>query len=188
MSDKPVPTGGRVVIGPDGTGEWKRFYDQPLSREESEAVKWFTELSPNEQLREVRRLKWNLDRAREDTETWKRVSREQDVEINWLRAKLAVFTPEGFTVPWGAADLLNFAEERGWKTGKAWTVDRDDETSALLRISLRNGERVFKFTWSADKGGGGRMFRRGLARDPGRGWYNAPSLKAVKEIIEENGS
>lgn len=188
MSDKPVPTGGRAVIGPDGTGEWKRFYDRPLSREESEAVKWFTELSPNEQLREVRRLKWNLDRAREDTETWKRVAREHEREALAVQAKLAVFTPEGFTVPWGAADLLNFAEERGWKTVKAWTVDRDDETSALLRIILRNGEWIFKFTWSADKGGGGRMFGRGLAQAPGRYWHDAPSLKAVKEIIEENGS
>jgi len=55
------PTSGGFTIGPEGVTNRKRFYDEPLSRDERDAVAWFTELSPHEQLREVRRLKWNAD-------------------------------------------------------------------------------------------------------------------------------
>jgi hypothetical protein len=179
---EPVPTGGRVVIGPGGAREWKRFYDAPLTKEEQAATAWFNDLSPNEQYREVRRLRWNLDVARNDREALKRTVAEQASELDALRRKLATFTPEGFTLPAAAGDLLTLAGEHGWRSGRAWTVD-DDGQSARLKVALTDGRTAFQLTWSCDLAGGGRMVRSGLAREQGRGWHDAPSLKKIREMI-----
>lgn len=181
MTDK-IPTGGRVVIGPDGAGEWKHFYDDPLTKEEQAATAWFRDLSPNEQYREVRRLKWNLDVAQTDRDTWKRIAEEQRAELAALQRKLATFTPEGYVVPPAAADLLALAFQHGWKSGRAWTV-ADDGASARLEIVITNGWYDFQLSWSCDKGGGGRMVRSGLAREQNRPWTDAPSLKKIREVI-----
>lgn len=47
MTEK-IPTSGRTVIKADGTSEYIRYYDQPLTKEEQAATKWFHVLSPNE--------------------------------------------------------------------------------------------------------------------------------------------
>lgn len=73
--DYTGPTSGRITIGGDGTVSQERFYDRPLTREEQAAVKWFTDLSPNEQLREVRWLKFNLGAVTEDLDRWKSAAR-----------------------------------------------------------------------------------------------------------------
>ncbi len=177
-----VPTGGRVVIGADGAGEWRHFYDAPLTKEEQAATAWFHDLSPNEQYREVRRLKWNLDVARAGRDALKKTVEEQAAELDALRRKLATFTPEGFTVPPAAADLLALAFQHGWRSGRAWTVD-DDGQSARLEIVLTDGRRDFQLAWSCDLSGGGRRIRAGLARERGRDWHDAPSVRKIREVI-----
>jgi hypothetical protein len=185
LSGYTGPTSGRITIkGDDVTRE--SFREEPLTKDEASAVKWFTDLPPIEQLREVRRLKWNGEEARREADIFKRVTREQDEEIDQLRAKLATFTPEGFIFPPSARDLLDHAKAHGWKTAHAWTVDDEDETVAVLKVLLGHG--LYRFDhlrWVADQDGHGRMVNRGLARAPRRDWYDAPSLKRIKEIITE---
>lgn len=193
MSDKPLPTGGRTVIKADGTAERITYYDQPLTKEEQAATEWFHILSPHEQYREVRRMKWNLDQAGKDRDSLKETVRKQDEEIMKLRFALAQFTPEGYVFPRIAADLMDHAQAHGWKTAKAWTMaekrsdDEDDwEPSAQLEIHISHLDGwLFKLSWSCDPGGGGRMIRSGLARAPRRDWFDAPSIKKIKAIIEE---
>jgi len=178
---KPIATSGKITISPDGTSTRKSFYDQPLTKDENKAVAWFTEMSPHEQLREVRRMKWNLDVRTKDAETWKRVAGQQAEELAQLRAKLSTYTPEGFSMPPAAEELLSTAAAHGWKNVRSWSSEED---TAQLRIKIGNGAWTFELSWAVDKRGA-RMVRRGLARSPGRNWYDAPSLKAIKKIIEE---
>lgn len=81
------PTSGRITVGGDGSVNRERFYDRPLTREEREAVKWFTDLSPNEQLREVRRLKFDLESARQDRDAWKSAVQRSDAANRRLAAE-----------------------------------------------------------------------------------------------------
>lgn len=193
MTEK-IPTSGRTVIKADGTSEYIRYYDQPLTKEEQAATEWFHVLSPNEQYREARRLKWNLDAAQGDVATWKRVAQERDAEIMRLRLALAQFTPEGYVFPPAAAALIDHADAHGWKTAKAWTVaekrsdDGDDwMPSARLEVHISHTGWLFKLSWSCEPGGKGRM-GRGLARAPRRNWYDAPSLTKIRETIVSVGS
>jgi hypothetical protein len=185
MSDEKTPTGGSVVIGPGGTSEWKRFYDEPLTRDEQKATAWFNELSPNEQYREVRRMKWNLEEITRSRDAWKNVAERQAKEISELMAKVATFTPDGFQLPATAGDLLTLAEEHGWKTTRAWTVNENSET-ARLYISLHNPLWTIKLAWSADKGGGARRYRSGLISGLGQPWRDAPSFKVIKKLITDS--
>lgn len=190
--DYDGPTGGKTVIKADGTTEHVTYYDKPLSKDERAAVEWFDVLSPHEQLREVRRLKWNAEERAKVIEQDKEIIARQDREIMTLRAKLAVFTPAGYTMPSPPALLLAHAESHGWRTARAWTIHepRSDEPSdepeyAVLKILLSNGDWRFELSWSVDKGGSGRMIRSGLARRNGRPWFDAPSLIKIQTIITE---
>lgn len=188
MAGYTGPTSGRMTIGPNGSA-YESFDDPTLTAEEEQAVAWFTALSPNARLREVRVLKWNADERLRELEALKAASRRDDAEITRLRTRLAAFTPEGYAVPKAAADLLAHAKAHGWKTVHGWTVRTEDEGGgALLRIIVGHGLHQFKLTWSCDPGGGGRRSGSGVARAPMRAWHDAPPLKRVKEIIEEVGS
>lgn len=183
------PTSGRITLGPEGVIRRETFTDRPLSREETEAVAWFTELSPLAQLREVRRLKWNLDEAIQGREAALNRAREAEAEIDHLRARLAQYTPDGYVFPAAAASLLEYAREHGWKTAHAWQMREPeydgDPGHAWLVIRLAHGSYAYRLTWTCDPGGGGRMFGSGIARAPRRDWHDAPSLKKIKEIITE---
>ncbi len=189
MTEK-LATGGRVRIKPDGTSEYVRYYDPPLTKEEQAATAWFDDLSPSEQYREVRRMKWNLEQAQADRDDLKRIINEQRAELDRVQAKLATHTPHGYVMPKPAADLLELAKEHGWKTGLAWTLE-DDGLSAALRVAIRRAGSDFELRWECEPGGRGRMPRPGLARAPRRGWFDAPSLKKIREVItsapEESG-
>jgi hypothetical protein len=187
MSSYTGPTSGRITIGGDGSVTRESFDDPMLSREEEQAVAWFTALSPNARLREVRRLKWNADERLRELETLKAASRRDDTEITRLRGQLAARRPDGFELPKSAADLLAHAEAHGWKTARAWIVRTEDEGGgAGLRIIVGQGPWQFKLSWSCDPGGAGRMVRSGLARGPRRDWHDAPPLVRIKQIITEN--
>lgn len=183
--EKRIPTGGRTVIKPDGTSEYVRFYDAPLSKDEQAAVAWFTELSPHEQLREVRRMKWNLEVAQKDRDTLKEASRRHDVEMNRLARQLASRRPDGFELPRSAASLLEHARAHGWRTAVAWSPDEENLAAGLQVLIARPGGWGFKLRWGVpvDGNGAGSLVRTGLARRPGRDWYDAPPLKSIRQII-----
>lgn len=185
------PTSGRITVGGDGPSQIERFYDPPLTRDERNAVADWLALSPPEQAREVRRLRWNLAEMTRQRDTQRDIVRRQDTELLALRAKLATFTPEGYQLPPAAADLLADAQAHGWKTAKAWVPAADgmDEPrwtppdGYRLEIIIGLGLYAFKLSWYCTPDGRGHMIRRGLARAPRRDWHDAPSLLKIKEII-----
>lgn len=185
------PTSGRITVTAGGVVERVSFNDIPLTADETRAVAWFTKLSPIEQLREVRRLKWNLDRATADRDAFERIVREQDAEISKLSGRLARIVPDGYAVPVSAADLLACATAHGWLSDHTWEVHKGSEDGAdpgyaVFRIMVGNGDRAFKRSWSVDPGGTGRMIGRGLAREKTGPWRDAPSLRKIREIIERS--
>jgi len=191
------PTSGRITIGGDGTvTNRETFTDKPLTREEQDAVAWFTALSPNEQLREVRRLKWNMNAARQDRDEWKRIAQRQRGELATLERKLAAYPPEGYTLPATAADLLALAKTAGWTTAVQWTrladlhEDGIEADGATVEIGLRHGLWRYRLRWHCDyQGPGARMTRGGLAQTPDyRAWHDAPSVKKIRQVIENHPS
>lgn len=180
------PTSGRITLGGGGEVKRERFYDDPLTAEERRAVEWFTALSPHEQLREVRRLKWNLDEARKGREAALDRARAAEAENARLAAERDARRPEGFELPRAAGELLSLAALHGWRTARAWTL-KDDGQSAWLAVLLGKEECRVKLTWGVPRDGDGRgaLFGRGLLRQASGPWRDAPPLKRIKEIIRE---
>lgn len=192
LSGYTGPTSGRITVGGDGTvTNRERFTDKPLTKDENDAVAWFTALSPNEQLREVRRLKWNVDEARKDRDGWKRTALRQREDLIKLERKLASYPPEGYTVPAVVADLLALAKAAGWSTAVQWTrlaelhEDGVEADGATIEVGLWHGLWKYRLRWHCDfQGPGARMTRGALAQTPEhRAWHDAPSLRKIREVI-----
>lgn len=202
--DYKGPVSGRITIGggdnPEVTREsFTQAQDPILTKDECKATEWFRALPPNEQYREVRRLKWNADERARVIEADHRVIVEQNAEIVALRRQLADRRPDGFEIPLSAGTLLDHAKAHGWRTGKAWLpVMYTDETGRYvedpgaftLDIQIAGHGWEFKLKWACEPGGTGRLTRYGLAKGPRRAWHDAPSLVKIKKIIEnpEEGS
>lgn len=184
------PTSGRIHIGGDGEVTRERFTDPPLTRYELDAVEWFTALSPNEQLREVRRLKWNADEHARLAEAYKRVSQEQRTKIARLTAERDARRPDGYELPRSAAHLLTQAERHGWRTVRGWYPD-EDGAHAQLKIRLgyaaEDGRWEFQLAWAVprDGAGAGSRVRSGIYRAPGQDWRDAPSFTRIHHLLEE---
>lgn len=190
------PTSGRITIGGDGEiTKRETFTDPPLTRDERDAVAWFTELSPNEQLRQVRIMKWNLDEAQKGREQWKGIAEGYRRDLAAAERKLAMYPPEGYALPGIVSDLLGLAKAAGWRTGIAWThlVDLGGEHSpadgATVEIVLGHGLWLYRLRWHCDPDGGARMTRGGLAQTPDhRAWHDAPSVKKIRQVIADHPS
>jgi hypothetical protein len=179
------PTSGRMTIGADGEiTNREQFFDAPLTKDELAATADFRSMSPHEQAREVRRLRFNLAVATDKVNGQRDIIRRQDEELTTLRAKLATFTPDGYQLPPAAAKLLAHAQACGWHTTKAWV---QDQGHAALHLVLRHGRYAFQLSWHCTPDGRGHMVRRGLARAPMRDWHDAPSLLRIEEIIQKVG-
>jgi len=186
------PTSGRITIKGDEVLKRESFHDEPLTRDERDAVAWFTELSPHEQLREVRRLKWNADERAKVIKQNHEIIVSQNAEIVSLGRKLADRRPDGFEVPRAAGELLTLAQLYGWRTAKAWipitrSEDRVDPDWSRFEIAIGLDGIQFQLSWAVPVDGHGRgsMVRRGLARYPRRDWHDAPSLIKIKRIIRD---
>lgn len=175
------PTSGRITLDADGTPGWERFYDKLLTSDELNATTEFRALSPNEQVREYRRMKWNEAVFRAESEEGKKFIQEQHAEIERLRARLVRYAPDGYDLPAPAAYLIRYAGEHGWQTDRVWNDTEDGLVS--VEIGVTSAGRMYRLRWFCDPGGTGRMARSGLARLPGRDWHDAPSLKKIKEDI-----
>lgn len=175
------PTSGRFTVGPEGVTHQETFTDPPLTADERQATEWFRALSPNEQYREVRRLKWNLDEVTRREAEWRASVKRQDAELRVLRGKVAAMTPDGFDIPKGAADVIYHATAHGWNIGRAWRLVDD---GARIDIVIRHGLYEFQLSWFCERERGGRMIRR-LMRGPRQPWRDAPPLRRIKEIITE---
>lgn len=183
------PTSGRITISGDGEVTREQFHDRPLSADELRGAAEFLAMSPNEQAREYRRLKWNEDVYRREAEAWKRTAREQDKKILQLRFRLAQYAPDGYTLPPAAADLVAHAKDHGWATRCLWSVpeNEDDHRGVSVEVSVGTDTGwLFKINWGCETNGTGCRTRAGLARAPRRDWYDAPSLKKIKETITAN--
>lgn len=182
--DYTGPTSGRITVGGDGTVKRERFHDRPLTREEAEAVKWFTDLPPHEQLREVRRLKFNLGAVTEDRDRWRSAAREADTLNGRLTAERDARRPDGYELPRSAAALLVAASEHGWETARGWYPDETGE-HARLAVRIGRGGWVFKLNWAVprDGNGAGSRNRSGLVYRPGRGWQDAPSFTEIHRLL-----
>lgn len=185
--DYTGPTSGRITISGNGDVTKVHFTDKPLTRDEADAVAWFTAMSPNAQLREVRILKWNFSQATQDRDRWKAIAQRLDAEGEELRTKLATYAPDGFTLPRAAADLLEHAAAYGWLTGRWWDI-AEDGIDGSVRVILGTPDRTreYKLRWSVLAGGrgaGSLVGSSGLARLPRRPWHDAPSLKKIREDI-----
>lgn len=180
------PTSGRITVGGDGTVNRERFYDRPLTREEQEAVKWFTDLSPNEQLREVRLLKFSLESARQDRDVWESAARQANAENRRLTAERDARRPDGYELPRSASQLLLTAREHGWRTAVGWYPDEDGQ-HARLTVLIGRGGWTFKLNWAVprDGNGAGSRNRAGLFRRPGRDWSDAPSFKEIHQLLAQ---
>lgn len=198
------PVSGRITIGggdnPEVTREsFTQAQDPILTKDERKATEWFRALPPNEQYREVRRLKWNADERARTIEADTRVINSQREEIMKLERELANRRPDGFEVPLAAGLLLAHAEQHGWRTAKGWYPvtyyddeghPQNDPDAYRLDIQIAGHGWEFKLKWACEPGGTGRLTRYGLARGPRRAWHDAPSLTKIKRIIEnpEEGS
>lgn len=187
-TDDRIPTSGKAVINAGGSSGWIRFYDEPLTKDEEAAVAWFTELSPHEQLREVRRLKFNLEQTRSDRDAWKARCRDESARADRMELQCASRRPDGFEFPRAMASLRDHAIANGWDTAVAWFVEGAGAV-ATLDFHIRSGGWLFRLRWDVpiDGNGSGSMDRLGLARSPRRDWHDAPSLKRIREIIIDAG-
>jgi hypothetical protein len=178
------PTSGRITIGGGREPVVERFTDPPLTRDEAKAVAWFTALSPNEQLREVRRLKWNLEQAREGWDAHRDRARRAESLSARLEAERDARRPDGYELPRAAVELLSVASEWGWSTARCWTLSEDGLT-ARLKLGITRGDWRFRLAWIVPVNGNGRgaRDRAGLARRPGRNWHDAPALKEVLRLL-----
>lgn len=186
------PTGGRMVLNADGTSEYVRFYDKPLTADEERAVAEFLELSPNGRLRkviemqdELRRLRWNDAELRKGQEDNRRILKEFQVTETRLRLTAAQRPPEGYSRPAIVRDLMEHAERAGWAVRWAWQ-EPDEAGDVRLDFRLTRGE-VWRadLYWVCQPGGKGRRVRPGLIRRPGQDWSDAPSVVKLKEILLE---
>lgn len=197
--DYKGPVSGRITIGggdnPEITREsFTQAQDPVLTSDERNATEWFRKLPPNEQYREVRRLKFNADSRAADIEAYRRTLKRQDIEIEKLKADLASRRPDGFELPRAADEIFTLAKIYGWKAVKGWyPVTSDDVDGERItdsrwfrfEIAFAKDGYTFKLAWAVPMDGHGRgsMIRRGLARTPRRDWHDAPSLKKIKDII-----
>jgi hypothetical protein len=181
------PTSGRITIGADGDVTKVHFTDKPLSKDEADAVRWFTVMSPNAQLREVRIMKWNLSVASRDRDNWKATAQRLEAELAKVKAELATHAPDGFTLPRAAADLLEHAAAYGWLTGRSWDIAEDGiDGSVSVALGHPDRTREYRLRWAVQAGGrgAGSLSGSGLARLPRQGWRDAPSLKKIKDDMK----
>lgn len=193
------PTSGRITVGAGGVTRRETFTDPPLTAEETAAVAWFTALSPNEQLREVRRMKWNLDVAQSKATSWERVAGEERQRADRAERELSKYPPDGYAAPAIVTTLLTAAKAAGWQTGHAWSLlteraddgtDAETVIGARLSIAVGHGMWVYRLAWTVDPGGKrARLSRGGLAKTPERRtWHDAPSVSKIMRVIEDHPS
>ncbi len=118
-------------------------------------------------------------------------------EIQRRLAEIVAVPPEGYALPKIAADLTEFATERGWKTLVQWTEPGySGEPSVTVEVGRKLTPREaaqhrtdtfhFKLTWHSRDCEPGRVkkFGSGLAKTPDRPqWHDAPSVRKIRETI-----
>jgi hypothetical protein len=121
-------------------------------------------------------------------------------EIQKRLAEIAAIPPDGYELPKLAVDLMEFAEERGWKARAQWTaLGYDGEPYVTVEVGRMLGEAEaakhrgstfhYQITWhSRDcEPGKVRKFGAGLAKTPDHPqWHDAPSVRKIRETIAAN--
>ena len=117
-------------------------------------------------------------------------------EIQRRLTEIATIPPDGYTLPKAAADLMEFAAERGWKTLVQWTEPGYDEPFVGVEVGRKLDEAEardyrsdtfhFKLTWHSRDCEPGKLKRFGriLAKTPDEPqWRDAPSVRKIRETI-----
>ncbi|MGW7001360.1 hypothetical protein ACWGCW_00685 [Streptomyces sp. NPDC054933] len=189
---KLTPTrGGGFRLTPTGDGDYTSepiTYPDPLEGASAEERAFFiTDYGPISMLEMCRRLRqaeWNaqqwqesLDRAKAEIRELRRQAVPEDRSA----------PPAGWELPKPAVDLLECVERHGWVSATAWGERSNGDP--MVRIQLAHGGwRFDHLTWVAS-GSGTSMKRlgRGLQSTPEfPAWHDAPSVKAIRAVIEAN--
>ncbi|MFF9436360.1 hypothetical protein ACF1BP_21780 [Streptomyces sp. NPDC014735] len=181
------------VLYPDGSVERVEYRDPPQTAEEAQAFEKYRDLSPLELMRRLRTAEWNLDVARRGHAQWKEIAQRTADELAQAERKLAAITPPGWELPKTVRDLLEHAEDHGWRSAVAWTPHGADEMRLSIVIGrdtspsdepARGTQWRYKLTWSCVPGSA-RRAGAGIARTPSRpSWHDAPSVRQIRELIQ----
>ena len=115
-----------------------------------------------------------------------------DAHLPRLKEILAI-PPAGYELPRQAVELLELAKAHGWISMTQWTPPGwEDEPSVLLHLAGKaasGGAFYYRITWhSRDCAPGVLKLWRKNAETPERPRrHDAPSLKAIREVIAANG-
>ncbi|MFD9948768.1 hypothetical protein ACFWYW_47050 [Nonomuraea sp. NPDC059023] len=95
-------------------------------------------------------------------------------------------------LPKAAQDLLALAKNNGWAVAGAADIDTGGNPFVTLLFKRLNPEWEIKVTWHSRATGGKtlRLFlliwRHVPLQGPGHYWRDAPSLKAIRQVIIDN--
>lgn len=115
-------------------------------------------------------------------------------------AEIVAIPPAGYVTPKAVVDLVDFARAHGWLAQVQWTPPgSDSEPSLLVQVGRllgaeeaaehRSDTYLYQLTWHS-RGcppGKVRRFGSGLVKTPDQPqWCDAPSVKAIRAVIEQN--
>lgn len=91
------------------------------------------------------------------------------------------------SLPKAAAELLELAESREWKTGTQHGEDSGGSPFVTIAIGRKFADGTifyYKITWHTRNTGTYRLFGK-IARTPtSPGWHDAPSLREIQRVVE----
>ncbi|AZM51830.1 hypothetical protein DMA15_03865 [Streptomyces sp. WAC 01529] len=197
MSEQYPVSGGKMVISPDGTSTYVRFYDRPQTADETKAFAKYADLSPLEILRRLRVAEWNADVCQRERDRWRVETQRLQGELAAAERKLAAYPPDGYELPKVVADLLAHTTAHGWKTAVAWTLRVEGGAYVDVRLGrladpaearFPGARWEYQMTWGfPGPGARGARVRTSLAKTPDSAqWRDAPSLKKIREVIAAN--
>jgi hypothetical protein len=123
-------------------------------------------------------------------------SPESRTSLAAIRARLkeiVATAPAGYDLPRQATELIELAGQHGWISMIQWTPPGwDGDPFVEVHVGRRGGSAgnyYYKITWhSRDCAPGKLRLRSKIAQVPGRqAWHDAPSLKAIRDVIAANG-
>lgn len=196
MSEQYPISGVSRVLGADGVTTRREFRDAPQTPDEKKVFAKYDGLSPLEILRRLHVAEFNADVRGSERDQWKASVRRLEQELATARRKLATYPPDGYAVPGIVADLLAHAEAHGWRYVVSWSLPEGGGARLAMEIGrnivpadgpARGTRWRYRLAWGLPEPGLASRIRAGLAKTPDSPqWHDAPSVKAIREVIAAN--